>query len=317
MEYTLENYLSPLFENEIWPLFAKTLNTAKSKSDYYSLVRDLCSYLKKDFLALSDFDAQSYFNHLLILANNGKQSIKTIKVKLARARSVSNFILRHSYLFELQQDYIRNPFIRVSLPQTEDFLTAKNVPDIDEMNDILHKAEADPQLYLILALMVRCGISAGEICTLKYEDFMQDKKGNVGIEFCYRNVKRYVKLPIDILGLIQEYIGDMDVAQSAYLFHNRRGNPLRIRDLERLYLKYLPSDEEPHFTLSDIRNGSAAYMLVCGASGSEVAKYIGIAPDWIRRFDKIVPELYVAAVDYTNISVKPLSEISEKKGTHR
>jgi len=306
----MENYLSPLFENEIWPMFAKALNTAKSRSDYFAILRDISGYLKKDFLSISDADAQSYFNHLLILSANGKQSIKTIKVKLARMNSVSNFVLRNSYLFELQQTYLSNPFQKVSLPETDDYLTAKNVPDIDDLNSILHKAEENGTLYLILSMMVRCALSAGEICTLKFEDFIQDSNGNVGIEYCYRNVKRYIKIPEDILKLIQEYIGDMTVSQSAYLFHNRRGNPLRIRDLERLYLKYLPAEEKPHFTLSDIRNGSAAYMLVCGASTTEVARYIGIAPEWMRRFDKIVPELYVAAVDYTNIRVKPLSELN-------
>lgn len=306
----MENYLSPLFENEIWPMFAKALNTAKSRSDYFAILRDISGYLKKDFLSISDADAQSYFNHLLILSANGKQSIKTIKVKLARMTSVSNFVLRNSYLFELQQTYLSNPFQKVSLPETDDYLTAKNVPDIDDLNSILHKAEENGTLYLILSMMVRCALSAGEICTLKFEDFIQDSNGNVGIEYCYRNVKRYIKIPEDILKLIQEYIGDMTVSQSAYLFHNRRGNPLRIRDLERLYLKYLPAEEKPHFTLSDIRNGSAAYMLVCGASTTEVARYIGIAPEWMRRFDKIVPELYVAAVDYTNIRVKPLSELN-------
>lgn len=305
----MENYLSPLFENEIWPMFAKTLNTEKSKSDYFAILRDISCYLKKDFLSVKDADAQAYFNHLLMLAANGKQSIKTIKVKLARANSVSNFVLRNSYLFELQQTYTGNPFQKVSLPETNEYLTARNVPDIDELNGILHKAEGNTMLYLILSIMVRCGLSAGEICTLKFEDFIQDSNGNVGIEYCYRNVKRYIKIPEDILTLIQEYIGDMTVSHSAYLFHNKRGNPLRIRDLERLYLKYLPTDETPHYTLSDIRNGSAAYMLVCGASTTEVARYIGIAPEWMRRFDKIVPELYVAAVDYTNIRVKPLSEV--------
>lgn len=308
----MDDFFSPLFENEIWPMFAKTLNTPKSKSDYYAILKDICHYLKKDFLSLGEADAQSYFNHLLMLRNSGKQSLKTIRVKLARLKSVSNFVLRHSYLFELQQSYLHNPFQKVSLPQGEEFLTAKNVPDIDDLNTILHKAESDPQLYLILSLMIRCALSAGEICILKYEDFVQDQNGNVGIEYCFRNTKRYVKLPSDVLTMIQEFIGDSEVAQSAYLFHNKRGNPLRIRDLERLYLKYVPSEESPHFTLSDIRNGSTAYMLLCGAAPAEVARYIGIAPEWMRRFDKVIPELYVAAVDYTNIQVRPLSEISRK-----
>ena len=285
-------------------MFAKTLNTPKSKSDYYAILKDICHYLKKDFLSLGEADAQSYFNHLLMLRNSGKQSLKTIRVKLARLKSVSNFVLRHSYLFELQQSYLHNPFQKVSLPQGEEFLTAKNVPDIDDLNTILHKAESDPQLYLILSMMIRCGISAGEICMLKFEDFISDDAGQIGIEYCYRGVRRYIKLPEDVLEQIRQYIGDADVSKSAYLFHNKRQNQLRIRDLERLYLKYVPSSEEPHFTLSDIRNGSAAYMLVCGAPASEVAKYIGIAPEWMRRFDRVIPELHKAAVDYSNIKIK-------------
>lgn len=300
----MESYLSSLFDNEIWPMFSRSLNTAKSKADYYSVLRDITRYVKKDFLELKESEVQGYFNHLLILSSNGKQSVKTVKVKLARLKSVSNFILRHSYLFELQLTYTKNPFLRITLPQTEDYLLKKNVPDIKELNGILAKAEPNLQLYVILCLMVRCGLSAGEICMLKFEDFVSDSTGHVGIEYCYRGVKRYIKLPEDVLEQIRKYIGDAEVSNSAYLFHNKRGNQLRIRDLERLYLKYLPADEEPHFTLSDIRNGSAAYMLVCGAPASEVASYIGIAPEWMRRFDKVIPELHKAAVDYSNIRIK-------------
>lgn len=309
----MEKYLSPLFQNEIWPQFAKTLNTQKAKADYYAVLKDACSYLKKDFLLISEADAQSYFNHLIILHNHGKQSLKTIRVKHARLKSVSNYILRYSYLFELQQSYQKNPFQNVSLPDEDEFLSIDRVPDIDEMNAILQKAEQDPQLYLILGLIIRCGLSAGEVCILKYEDFVQDKNGNVGIEYCFRNTKRYIKIPPDVLILIQEYIGDNEVAQSAYLFHNKRGNPLRIRDLERLYLKYLPISDKPHYTLSDIRNGAAAYMLICGTPPAEVARYIGIAPEWIRRFDKVIPELYIAATDYTNIQIRPLSRLTPQK----
>ena len=300
----MESYLSPIFNNDIWPMFSRSLNTAKSKADYYAVVRDISRYTKKDFLEIKESDAQGYFNHLLILTSNGKQSVKTVKVKLARLKSVSNFILRHSYLFELQLTYTKNPFLRITMPQTEDYLLKKNVPDIEELNHILAQAESDPQLYLILSMMIRCGISAGEICMLKFEDFVRDDSGAVGIEYCYRSVKRYIKLPDDVLEQIREYIGDSDVSHSAYLFHNRRGNQLRIRDLERLYLKYVPASEDPHFTLSDIRNGSAAYMLVCGAPADKVAEYIGIAPEWMRRFDRIIPELHSAAVDYSNIRIK-------------
>ena len=156
----MESYLSSLFENEIWPTFSRSLNTPKSKADYYSVIRDVSKYTKKDFLEIRESEAQGYFNHLLILAQNGKQSVKTVKVKLARLKSVSNFILRHSYLFELQLTYKKNPFLRITLPQTEEYLLKKNVPDIKELNDILAKAEADPMLYLILSMMIKCGLPA-------------------------------------------------------------------------------------------------------------------------------------------------------------
>ena len=304
------NYLSDLFKNEIWPLFSKTLNTKKSKSDYYSLLCDISSYAKKDFLLLSDTDAQSYFNHLLMRVSNGKQSEKTVRVKLARLRSVSNFTLRHSYLFELQQSYVHNPFQNVNLPTAEEYLTKKNVPSIEEMDDILSLAKKNYELYVILSLIIRCGLSAGEICSIKYTDFVQDAAGNVGISYQYRNLTRYVKVPADVLTILQDYIGDTDVADSEYLFCNRRKNQLRVRDLERLYLKFVPTDVQPHYTLSDLRNGSAAYMLLCGASAKEVSEYINISIEWMRRFDKVLPELQRAACDYTNILIKSPKESS-------
>ena len=138
---------------------------------------------------------------------------------------------------------------------------------------------------------------------MRSDAFIQDAAGNYAVRITYRNKSRFVKLPLDMVALLNDYIS-ATATDSPSLFSNNRGNPMRPRDLERLYAATIVFDETlPKFTLSDLRNGAAAYMLQSGASGKMVADYIGIHPGWMHRYDKVLKELQVSAVDYTNIKI--------------
>lgn len=42
------------------------------------------------------------------------------------------------------------------------------------------------------------------------------------------------------------------------------------------------------------------------------AAYAMLDPGWIRRYDVAVEELKLTAVDYSNITIKPLESLGEK-----
>ena len=90
---------------------------------------------------------------------------------------------------------------------------------------------------------------------------------------------------------------------SEYLFSNKKGNQLRIRDLERLYKKYVLDNMDQQYTLQDLRNAAVVYMLKGGASSGMVADYINIDYGWMHRYNTAVSKLELAAVDFSNIRI--------------
>lgn len=298
-------YFSSTFYPQIWQDFSRSLKSKGAKSDYFMLCCDICDFAKKDFLVLTDDDAQSYFDFLLSRQISGKLSLDTINVKFYRLHSLSRFISLNQEKYKIT--YL-NPFSYVTIPQISKYIDISHVPTIAQMDQILTQAKADERLFFIVSLIIRCGFTVGEICSMRSDSFIQDAAGNYAVRITYRNKTRFVKLPLDMISLLNDYTASTAIDNS-YLFYNNRGNPLRPRDLERLYAATIVFDDTlPKFTLSDLRNGAAAYMLQSGASGKMVADYIGIHPGWIHRYDKVLKELQVSAIDYTNIKVVSKSD---------
>ena len=293
-------YFSPTFYPQIWQDFSRSFKSKCAKSDYFMLCCDICDFAGKDFLALTDDDTQAYFDLLLSRQMNGKLSLDTINVKFYRLHSLSKYISLNQEKYKIT--YL-NPFSYVTIPQISEYIDISHVPTIAQMDRILSQAKTDRRLFFIVSLIVRCGFTVGEICSMRSDAFIQDAAGNYAVRITYRNKSRFVKLPLDMVALLNDYIS-ATATDSPSLFSNNRGNPMRPRDLERLYAATIVFDETlPKFTLSDLRNGAAAYMLQSGASGKMVADYIGIHPGWMHRYDKVLKELQVSAVDYTNIKI--------------
>ena len=293
-------YLSNTFKDLIWSDFSKSLKSKGAKSDYFMLCCDICDFSQKDFLYLTEDDAQSYFDRLLQLQIDGKMSLDTINVKFYRLHSISKFISFEQHKYKIS--YF-NPFSYVTIPQISEYINISHVPSVPQMDAILNQSHSDERLFLILSMIIRCGFTVGEICSMRSDSFVCDAAGNYAIRITYRNKSRFVKLPLDIVSLVNDYASSSAI-NSDYLFYNNRGNPLRPRDLQRLYAATILFDEAlPKFTLSDLRNGAAAYMLKSGVSAKMVADYIGINPGWIHRYNKVLKELQVSAVDYTNIKI--------------
>ena len=84
-------YFSPTFYPQIWQDFSRSFKSKGAKSDYFMLCCDICDFAGKDFLALTDDDAQAYFDLLLSRQMNGKLSLDTINVKFYRLHSLSKY----------------------------------------------------------------------------------------------------------------------------------------------------------------------------------------------------------------------------------
>jgi len=282
----------------LWEDFSLSLKTVKAKNDYFTIIHDITNFTKKDFLELTPFDAVHFFDQLKIEYQKGNQTKKTINQKLNKLRSFSNFLMNSPKLNSYE-----NPFYLVDPINDSSYIDPQTIPSIEEMDHILSICRQDITLFTTISMILRCAFTVGEICSMQWKDLLEDANHNYGIKIKKHNKERIVKIPEDIMMLIQQYM-NIRKQQSEWLFTNKRGNQLKIRDLERLYQKYFPVNQFKYpYKLQDIRNASITYMMKSGAPQNKIADYIGISPNWLFRCKKAVAELELAAVDFVNIKI--------------
>lgn len=284
-----------IVNEQIWNDFAQNLKSEQSRKEYRHAVEEITNYLGKPFLEITALDSQSYFNQLQ--TTNMKRS--TILVRQAKLRSFSNFLLKNTAIYHL--DYTFNPFIRINfLPEQQKYIEPKHVPSIEEMNDLLSRSTRNIEIFLILSLIIKCGLSVSELSRIQMQDFYLDQNNFPYLKVHARRKDRNIKITEDLVDILNDYFHYAKPTE--YLFENRNGNQLRIRDFERHFQKAFPDSS---YTLSDIRNGSISSMLSQGIPEKVVAEYLGIRPNWLRRYEKEIPELGLQAIELNHIVIRP------------
>lgn len=283
-----------LIDNDIWNMYQETLKSAQSKREYRFAMKDVCTYCHKPFMDINHIDAQAYFNYL----RTTRLKDSTIIARQAKLRSISNFLIRQAKLLDI--DYNYNPFANINyMPENSFYIDSSHVPDIKVLDTLLSRASTDPEMYLVLALVIKCGLSTGEICQIKMSDFFLDSIGYPYLKISFKGKTRDIKISSDVVDILNAYVNSKAPVTS--LFENRNKKPLRVRDLERHYQKIF---SDVAYTLSDIRNGAIAAMLAQGIPQAAVAAYLGITPVWLRRFEPHIPEMGLQAIDLNRITIK-------------
>lgn len=297
-------YFSKLFYETIWPAFSMTLKNRKTKNDYFTLICNVCDYCKKDFLELSENDGNSFFHYLEEKNKKGELRKSTISIHLSKFNSLSNFIVGTGANYGISS--FTNPFISVRGVEYDALLTKEHVPDMKEMDEILSMCKSDLQLYVAVALIVRCALSSSELCNIRRDKIIQDANGNTGILLNEHHKDRIIKIPSDIVTLIGQVIETYSSLDGT-LFVNTRGKALSVRGLQRLYNKYVSFPDDKYFyTMSDIRNGAIAYYLSFdNINRNSVAEYASLSTGWLIRYNDVIPDLDSAPVDLVNIKIQP------------
>lgn len=305
-------YFSDKLQTKILPSYLNSFRTEKVKQNCLSFVISICDYCKKDFLEITSLQAQSYFNYLSLPDSREKKrlALSTIHLKHATLHAFSNYLIRNNTTFGII--YLHNPFDHVNLSHTDIYLDANKVPSVIQMNEILHLCETEPTLYAALSLIIKCGFTVGELIKLRQDSFILDESDHAAVVFHYRNAQRYIKIPDDVLAVL-DYYWKKQTMNTEYLFENKAGHPMRVRDIERLYKKHMGTRFQ--FTLSDLRNGCIALLLASGTPRKELGQYVGIRQyNWLHRYDKIIEELSLAPCDYSNLYIKlPFTSESQQK----
>lgn len=276
--------------------FLSSLKTEKAKSSYNSLVRDFKEKCNKSCFDITAQDARKYFDMQVKKIEDGKLKLTTVNTRKAMLRSFYQYIITNEYLSG------ENPIDLVEIPQISAYINPSKVPSIQEIDDILEKAKNDKLVYTAIALIVKCGLPAGVICSLKENCLVQDANNCYGLSFKYRRNIKFIKVPDNVVQIMNIY-RKSKATENEYFFCNQKGKQLTLRVLEKRYRQIFTDNQKDSYTLQDIRNASITYMLKNGAPSTMVARDTITDVERVFRYDKVIEEFQLGACDYINIKI--------------
>ena len=273
-------YMSELFAERIYPGFASTKKKPKTAEEYYKSARLLCDFAKKDFLAITTEDARAYFDYLKTLQAENKLSDRTIKMRFVGFNQLARYICAAfpEYMHE-------NPFENIILPFAEENMKYQRIPSLAEIDKLLSAARDNEQMFLILCLISRMGLTAGECIRLSAGQIVETGENSIAISCIEKDGKMEILRPVpeDVKVILLDYIKKME--SSGVLFRNEWNKPLTERNLDYQLKKYSSlAGIETKCSVKDLRNRAILSMLQANASPEEVSMYAGIGMVRVKQF---------------------------------
>lgn len=289
-----------IFNEKILPNFLEKLTSKDSVRAYRRSCSYLMEYCSKDFLELNPEDIRTYADHLMQLVISGKYSHNYASAEFARVRSVASYIEENFALAGLS--YYDNPFKNYIFPSSAGKnVSLSSIPKIETINKLFESVKQDDELYLGLTLILRCSLTSGECIGIKRKDFIVEEDDTMLLAIIKRGYIRHIIVPDDVRVLINQYITTHNSVTDA-LFINAQNEPMQIRAFQKRYEKAASSCKFG-YTMNDIRNSGITYMLACGSSGPETARYLGINERWAYRYTGAAQKLNIVSDDYSNIRI--------------
>lgn len=313
LKYEKEFTPSDEFLYSIWNFYELTLS-ARTRKNYYNIVKNYINTVKKDPLSLTREDVNIYYKYLEERIKDNRIAYSTALMRISVMRSLCEYI-RHRYN-AIGKEYI-NYFNEIILPDFDKTISDQLLPTEYELNSILEAAKNDNTAFTIFSLILKCGLTSSEICSLNTENILTDKNGSLCIQFPEKKkISRIIKLPQDISKLLITYIEE-NKRYNGFVFYNKHNTPLKVRDAERLLKKYIKLCLEKgtirkEFTLQTLRHCALKYMMIGGCGEEEAAKYCGITTKWMSRYRKVVNDnSKLCSADMSVINIKNIANTKQ------
>ena len=180
-----------------------------------------------------------------------------------------------------------------------------------DSDDLLSMADVDRLLVAIrddkmltaaVVLAVRCAIGITDLVALRKGMFFRDKKGRAGLQPLSRN-SGYILIPEDAAAVIDRYLETLP--DNEWLFPSSRvGHPVSARRLRSWLQEAVKANGLPEtITFRRLRDLSIVSMLHGGASSDSVANYVSSTTENMAYYNRVIPELDDAAVNYSRIRI--------------
>ncbi len=306
MAYVRSDYFSDKFIDCFY-LYLDDLSSNGAAESYWSVVRILCDYVKKDFLDINEFDADAFYKYMVARAQEGSLKNTTVNMRLSCYKNLANFITTNFPAW----GYV-NPFIKLRPLDYTAGIKPSKIPTLKEIDAILDAAKESDMFFLIITLAFRVALSVADITSMRLHNVKQNDNG-LYLHFAKKSAgdaEKVVPLPMDVATLLSSYINSMIyVDADGHLFYNKYNNPLTMRNVDSAINKYVKkSGINNKYTLKDLR--SRAILDMVGASLDNnipveaVAAYAGIRDLRLNLYVRAVNLVESCPADLVNIQVK-------------
>jgi len=311
--------ISKEFNEKIWVYFETNLK-ARTRKEYYNVVAHFTKCVGHDPYNLSLEDTKKFYEDLIKKINSEKLSYSTAVMRYSVMRSICDFI--ENYRINHGEEYT-NYFREFSLPEQDKTIKEEDLPSLKEVDLVLNKCLEcnDYKAFTIFSLCLKLGLTNTEVCHLAFENVLLVDDEHLAISLTSsgnssRKITRILELDKDLSEILDKYIKDYEITAGP-LFYNNRGNQIKMRDTERLLLKYIDmintegseavkaspktdtktikaskkSDTKlviKPFTMQSLRHIAMIMLLKGNVSKENVAKFGGITTKWMNRYERIV-----------------------------
>lgn len=229
-------------------------------------VRRICEFAEKDFLELMRSDVDSFF----------LDEIRVKKLKRQTVRSnLSRYVGLAAYIDqEISGFGMSKIFGSLKLPEYTSAMSSRKIVErhllAEDFENLLRaaKEECDDRAVLLFKLANRAALSATEAASLKPSQVFKGPDGAVGLHLYTESYhsERTVFLDKDLGESLLEYMDRPKKKASAFIFVNKHGNPLTVKNLNDIMIKYrnLGKIGKP-ITFRDLRVSCVTEMMAQGS----------------------------------------------------
>lgn len=304
--------LSFEYDESIIQMFAKEkLKQEKTRRDYIREVIEFMEFTNKEYQNCNIDDCQRYINSLterthLPEGNKNRLSKATVEKKYSILFSFFNY-LEYYFRSNDKLNFV-NPFKNINKPSATRNISQNKIitwSELDRLVSILKNYKARD--YIALLLIFTSGLTLSETTKLKWNQFIEDRNGNIGIKFPLKNGQsRYVKVTKDVWELLSKYRNEKPYGKDSYVFLNKFNRPISGRWLREVLTRACKEAKlENKYTPRDLRHTAAARALQNGASAHIVKEQFGWSDYRLAdRYNYSIPILEDNAIDYINFKLK-------------
>ena len=296
-------YFSKTFLEQVIPSYLETFDNDRTANEYFSEACRISEYLEKDFLDITELDAQHYYEYLFSLYHEGKITRKTINLRFSTCKRLASFI----HECNVVSDY-KNPFYRIKKIPVDDDVSSTRVVPWRDLDKIMTTAEEDSMMYLILALAGRCAFTLTEIVKLK-KSMISIDGDKVYVSFS-RKDDYYAPciraLPADVSTLMIDYLNSAIIySEYGYIFYNQHKNPITARNIDKAVEKLVKkSGVEKRYTIKDFRTRCIVDMKLVGVTDEDIADYINVGERQVGAYATAAYFAKQCPADLVNYSLK-------------